>query len=129
MKAKRFILHAKSNIHVKDNACYYIRNLPDDKKWEIVIKPWAKPRTDKQHGYYRALVGLCSVHTGYEKDELDDQFKTKGGFWKTVNGVEVLMSTNDMSVVQMIDLIDLTIRTASQDMELTLPTPEEMAAE
>ena len=96
--------------------------------WAIVIKPFVKPRSNNQHGYYRVLVALCSEHTGYEKDELHDMFRTKAGLWKTVNGIEVLMSTNEMSVIQMEDLIDCVLRTARQDLELTLPDPTQVAA-
>jgi len=88
-----------------------------------------KPRSDNQHGYYRVLVGLCSEHTGYEKDELHDMFRTKAGLWETLFGVEVLKSTKKMSVIEMGELIEVTLRTAAQEMELTLPPPTQVFEE
>ena len=125
MKAKRFILHNRS---IKENALWAIRNLPEDKPWEVVIKLYVKPRSDKQHGYYRVLIDLVSEHTGYEKDELHDMFRTKAGLWKTVNDVEVLKSTKELSVIEMGELIEVVLRTASQDMDLSLPPPTQVFA-
>ena len=127
MKSKRFILRKERHQQIKANALWYVRELPDDKVWEIVIKRWVKPRSDNQHGYYRVLVGLCSEHTGWEKDELHDMFRTKAGLWKTVNGVEVLRSNTDLSVIEMGELIEVVLRTAALDMELTLPEPTQVA--
>ncbi len=125
MKSKRFILRNES---IKANALWAIRNLPDDNLWEVVVRRYVKPRSDKQHGYYRVLLDLTSEHTGYEKDELHDMFRTKAGLWKTVNGVEVLKSTKELSVIEMGELIELVLRTASQDMDLSLPPPTEVWA-
>ena len=117
---KRYILRDQA---IRENALWEIRNLPDDTVWEVGIKKYVKPRSKKQHGYYRVLLDLCSEHTGYEKDELHDMMRTIAGLWKTINGIEILMSNNEMSVIQMQALIDVTLRTAAQDMELTLPEP------
>ena len=123
MSTKRFILH---NRGIRENALWYIRELPADKPWEVTIKRYVKPRSDDQHGYYRTLVGLVSEHTGYERDELHDMFRTKAGLWKTVNGVEVLRSNKELSVIEMGELIELVIRTAAQDMDLSLPPPKQV---
>ena len=123
MSTKRFILH---NRGIRENALWYIRELPADKPWEVTIKRYVKPRSDNQHGYYRTLRDLVSEHTGYEKDEVHDIMRTKAGLHETVHGVEILKSTNKMNVVEMGELIEVTIRTAAQDMDLSLPPPKQV---
>jgi hypothetical protein len=125
MKAKRFILRDKG---IRDNALEYIRNLPSDTVWQIVISKWTKPRSDNQHGYYRVLVDIVSEHTGYTTDELHDMFRTKAGLWKTVNGVEVLRSTKELSVIEMGELIETVLRVAATDLEISLPAPSQVWA-
>jgi len=123
MKAARFIL---INQRIKENALYAIRTLPEDKPWEVTIKRYVKPRSDNQHGYYRVLLDLLSEHSGYEKDELHDMMRTKAGLWKTIEGIEILKSSKELSVIEMGELIETTLRSGAVDFEITLPPPKQV---
>ena len=124
MKAQKFVLR---NPGILRNCMELIHNLPTDgTPYEVTIKKWQKPRSDSQHGYLRVLEGIVSEHTGYETDELHDMFRVKAGLWKQVNGVEVLKSTKEMSVIEMAELIETVLRVAAQDLDIQLPAPKDV---
>lgn len=130
MKAKRFILRDKG---IRDNALAYIRDLPSDTVYQVVIQKYVKPRSDKQHGYLRVLYDILSEDSGWDKDDIHDHMRKKAGLWKTLelpNGetVEVLMSTKDMNVIQMGELIETTLRSGAQEFEVSLPAPSQVWA-
>ena len=131
MKTIRFVLR---NEGIKRNAQEVIHNLPTDgTPYELVIKKWQKPRSDSQHGYYRVLQGILSEDSGWELTEIHDHMRDKAGLYKRLklpNGktVEVLMSTNEMSVIQMGELIEATLRSGAQEFEINLPAPKDVAA-
>ena len=130
MKAKPFFLRDRE---IRDNCLQYIRDLPSDTVWEVWIKKHVKPRTDSQHGYYRALLGILSEDSGWEKPDLHDHMREKAGLWKTLelpNGEtkEVLKSTNEMSSVELSELIEATFRSGAQEFEVSLPAPCEVWA-
>ena len=129
MKCKPFFLRDRG---IRDNCLQCIRDLPiprgrSDTVWEVWIKKHVKHRSDSQHGYYRVLLGKLS-ESGWEKPDLHNHMREKAGLWKTLelpNGksVEVLKSTNDMSSVEMSELIEATLRSGAQEFEVQLPEP------
>jgi hypothetical protein len=125
MKAKRFILKDRG---IRDNCHKYIDELPSDTVWEVHIRKYVKPRSESAHGYYRALRDILSDETGYEKDEMHDMLRLRAGLVETICGVEVPLSTNKMSSVQMSELIEFTIRMAAQELEISLPAPSQVWA-
>lgn len=124
---KRFILHDDG---YRERAIAYLRELPLDVPWEVVTKRYHKPRSDNQHGYLRVLLTIISEHTGFSHEELLELFCEEAGLMKTVSigGVqkEVRKSTNEINVVEMIELIDTIIRVCAEQIELHLPPPKQM---
>jgi hypothetical protein len=125
MKAKRFILRDRG---IRENCQAYIRDLPPDTVWEVVIYKHVKPRSDSQHGYYRVLLGIVSEHTGYDSDELHTMFRFKAGLTTSLNGVTVPKSTKELSVIEMGELIETVLRVAATDLEISLPAPSQVWA-
>ena len=125
MKSKRFVLRDKG---IRDNALTYIRDLPPDTVWQVVINKYVKPRSDSQHGYYRVLLGIVSEHTGYDSDELHTMFRMKAGLTKVLNGETVPKSTKELSTMEMSDLIETVLRVAATDLEISLPAPSQVWA-
>ena len=120
MKPRTVIVRDKT---ILKHLLIVIEELDLEKPKQVVISDFVEIRSDKQHGYYRVLLGICSRHSGYEKSEVHDLFRTTAGLFTTVNKVEILKSTNKMDVKEMNELIEVAIRIASKDWELILPPP------
>ena len=130
MKAKRFILRDRG---IRDNALEYIKDLPSDTVWQVVINKYVKPHSGSQQGYLRVLYDILSEDSGWEKDDIHDHMREKAGLWTTLelpNGEtkEVLKSTKDMNVIEMSELIETTLRSGVQEFEVTLPAPSQVWA-
>ena len=131
MPNQKFILR---NEGIRRNCVELIHGLPlDGTPFEITIKKYRKPRSDSQHGYLRILEDILSEASGYEKSEIHDMMRANAGLYKSLKPpsgetVEVLLSTNEMNVIQMSELIEVTLRSGAQDFEVSLPAPKDVAA-
>ena len=120
MKPRTIIVRDKTILR---HLLVVIEELDLEEPKQVVISDFVEIRSDKQHGYYRVLVGICSRHSGYETSEVHDLFRDIAGLFTIINKREVLKSTNKMNVKEMNELIEVAIRTASKDWELILPPP------
>ena len=110
----------------------FIELLPQDKAWEVLVRPFRKTRSNLQN---RALWGiaykLLSDHTGHEPDELHEYFLGEFGGWEVKDffgqkkRVPKIRSHN-MKTTDFSDFYAFIQRKAAELLGLYIPDPDPM---
>jgi hypothetical protein len=110
----------------------YLELLPQDKAWEVLVRPFRKTRSNLQN---RALWGiaykLLSEHTGHEPDELHEYFLGEFGGWDVKNffgqkkRVPKIRSHN-MKTLEFSDFYAFIQRRAAETTGVYIPDPDPM---
>ncbi len=69
------MIYLLANQGIKQNAINYILTLPDDGKFEVVIKEYKKKRSLAQNRLYWLWLPYLAKHFGYTDDEMHDELK------------------------------------------------------
>lgn len=128
MRQQSYILRSDG---VRENVCKLLGmlNLAAEKPWEVVIRPYAKPRTHPQNAYYWKLLSVIGEHTGHDKDELHDYFRAKYLDHEMVQVFgkcqEKLRSTTTLKVHEFIDYLRRIIAFAHAELGINVPANED----
>jgi hypothetical protein len=108
----------------------HIELLPQDKAWEVLVRPFRKTRSNLQN---RALWGiaykLLSEHTGHEPDELHEYFLGEYGGWvvKDFFGQKKRVPkirSHNMKTLQFSDFYAFIQRRAAETVGIYIPDPD-----
>lgn len=141
-----FVIDHKGNpnaLAVIKNVCRFIHELPKNKKWEIVIKPYRFKRTLAQNSYLWGVVykiieeeeGGYFLHEGTEpilragkisgKEFIHEYFKQEYLAVGKIGDTAITRSTTDLSTAEFTEYVEKIMRFASTTLGIYIPTPEE----
>ena len=69
------MIYLLANPKAKQDSINYILTLPDDGKFEVVIKEYKKKRSLAQNRLYWMWIPYLAKHFGYTDDEMHDELK------------------------------------------------------
>ena len=69
------MIYLLANPKAKQDRINYILTLPDDGKFEVVIKEYKKKRSLAQNRLYWMWIPYLAKHFGYTDDEMHDELK------------------------------------------------------
>ena len=73
-----------------------IEQLPVDKTWEVVIKPYVSQKTAEQRGWFHALCGIFGDEVGLTKGNIKEIVKSQIFGWEKINygGIQGVLTVN-----------------------------------
>ncbi len=127
-KEQRYLIETPERAY--QIACL-VNGLNTSRKWEVIIKPYQKKRTDRQNGLYWVWIGIIADELGYEKDDLHDILRER--FLpvrrEMVLGIErkrlTSTSSRDFTAQMMADYMNHIHRFAAQEFGILLPNSDE----
>jgi hypothetical protein len=133
---KKYLGKVKDGILILNNQEAYDINLKllEGKDVEISIGEKSKTRSDSQNRYFHGVpVVLISGKTGMDKEETKEYLKQRFSPKKriTIKGKETIIvkGTSKMSTKEFCDFIDRIQRFASEEIDLFIPSPDEVDIE
>jgi hypothetical protein len=69
------VIYLLANQKAKQDAINYILTLPDDGKYEVVVREYKKKRSLSQNNLYHMWKPYLAKHFGYTDDEMHDELK------------------------------------------------------
>jgi hypothetical protein len=112
----------------KEAALRYINMLNGAKPFSIEIKEYRKNRSKSQNRLYWSWIHILAVHTGYDDEELHEEFKVRllGVEEKTVYGQKLIqpISTATLNTKQFTDYLTR-IELVAIEMGVQLPHPDD----
>lgn len=141
---RSFVIDHKGNpnvLKVIKSACGFIQQLPKDKKWEIVIKPYRFKRTLAQNNYlwgvvYKAIEedeGGYFLHEGTQpmlrvakisdKEFIHEHFKQQYLAVGKIGDTVITRSTADLSTSEFTEYVEKIMRFAATVLGIYIPTP------
>lgn len=143
---RNFVIDHKGNpnvLAVIERVRGFIQQLPKDKKWEIVIKPYRFKRTLAQNSYLwgvvyktieeedagwflneeteKAMRGTGIKPTDLIHEYFKQTYLSVGKFGDTL----ITRSTTDLSTAEFTEYVEKIMRVASTELGIYIPTPEE----
>jgi hypothetical protein len=105
---------------VKDRFKVFVDSLPNEKLWEVAVRPHRSKRSLEQNALLHALLREIAAETGNEPGDVKDFFKDRYGPKKIVRigEEEKLLSkgTSEYSTEEMAEFIDRCQAWAAQEM-------------
>ncbi len=141
-----FVIDFKNNqkaAQVLFNCLDFIKKLPKEKKWEIVIKPYRFKRTTSQNSYLWGVVyqTIAENEGGYFLNEvteplirkakkkpsefIHEYFKQEYLTIGKVGEKSITRSTTDLNTKEFTEYVEKIMRFASTVLGVYIPTPEE----
>jgi len=104
-----------------------IATLPDDKTWEVVIKPYVSKKTAEQRGWFHALCGIFGDEVGLTKGQVKEIAKAQLFGWEKISygGIELVIAeghSEDLNLKEYSQLIEA-IYIMAGDAGIVLPPP------
>ena len=107
-----------------------ILKLNAEKPWEVVIRPYRKPRTLGQNALIHGWFAVIARETGNDPDDVKEALKIKflPRRYVEIDGetVEVRRSTAKLTTGEMTEFCDRLQAWAASELAITLPTRDDM---
>ncbi|MDY0242189.1 MAG: recombination protein NinB [Rhodospirillaceae bacterium] len=107
-----------------------IHRLNKEKLWEVIIRPYRKPRTLDQNALIHSWFGLIASETGNDPDDVKEALKAKFLPARLVDidgeSIEVRRSTAKLNTVEMAEFCNRMQAWAASELGIQLPTRDDM---
>ena len=106
-----------------------IATLPDDKTWEVVIKPYVSKKTAEQRSWFHVLCRLLGEEVGMHEGHMKEIAKAHLFGWQKINysGIELVIAdghSEDLNFKEYSQLIEAVYIMAGEA-GIVLPPPRQ----